>query len=213
MDGPGVVTKVAASGVTGSTRRQEIVAVATELFAERGYRATTMRDIADASGVLPGSLYHHFESKESLIGELLTSYYEDLLKTMRPVVHQETGAVEALRRLVVEAFRSLSLHRAAVMVLQNEMDHLVRMPGFENLKPMQREVRRLWVEVLDKGRRDGTFRTDVEPDVTYRFIRDAVWVSVRWYQPSGRLSPDDLAGRYLTLILSGIKADQVTSTT
>ena len=48
----------------GSGRRADVVQLAGELFAEKGYRATTVREIADAAGILSGSLYPHFDSKE-----------------------------------------------------------------------------------------------------------------------------------------------------
>ena len=52
-------------------RRDEIVALAGEMFAARGFAGTTVREIADAAGILSGSLYHHFDSKESIVDELL----------------------------------------------------------------------------------------------------------------------------------------------
>ena len=55
----------------GSERRDEILAIAAQLFAERGFAATTVREIADAAGILSGSLYHHFDSKESMVDELV----------------------------------------------------------------------------------------------------------------------------------------------
>ncbi len=51
----------------GSERRDEILAIAAQLFAERGFAATTVREIADAAGILSGSLYHHFDSKASMV--------------------------------------------------------------------------------------------------------------------------------------------------
>ncbi|MDJ0113374.1 helix-turn-helix domain-containing protein, partial [Rhodococcus erythropolis] len=54
-----------------SGRRDELLEIAAGLFADRGVRATTVRDIADAAGILSGSLYHHFDSKESMVDEIL----------------------------------------------------------------------------------------------------------------------------------------------
>ena len=71
-----------------SERRAALVALAAELFAERGYRATTVREIAEAAGVLSGSLYHHFDSKESIIDELLSSYLDELLAQYRAIVSE-----------------------------------------------------------------------------------------------------------------------------
>ena len=53
-----------------ATRRDELLELAAVMFAERGLRATTVRDIADSAGILSGSLYHHFASKEEMVDEV-----------------------------------------------------------------------------------------------------------------------------------------------
>ena len=57
--------------------------LAGELFAQKGYRATTVREIADAAGILSGSLYHHFDSKESIGDEILSIFINDVLADYR----------------------------------------------------------------------------------------------------------------------------------
>src|SRR5712664_977285 len=67
----------------GSGRRADVVQLAGELFAQKGYRATTVREIADAAGILSGSLYHHFDSKESIGDEILSGFINDVLADYR----------------------------------------------------------------------------------------------------------------------------------
>jgi AcrR family transcriptional regulator len=188
-----------------SERRADLVRIAAELFAERGYRATTVRHIGDAAGVLSGSLYHHFDSKETILDELLSSYLNELVDTYREI----TAGVEpvtALRGLVTEAFRSLGEHRAAITVLQNERNYLRTLPRFGYLTKADDEVRRIWITVLRDGIESGSFRADLDPTVTYRFLRDSVWVAVRWFRQDGQLTPEDLAEQYLRMIFQGITA-------
>ena len=187
-----------------SARRADLVRIAAELFAERGYRATTVRHIGDAAGVLSGSLYHHFDSKETILDELLSSYLDELLATYREIAGAEP--VTALRGLVTEAFRSLGEHRAAITVLQNERNYLRTLPRFGYLSKADDEVRRIWTTVLRDGIEAGSFRADLDPAVTYRFLRDSVWVAVRWFKQDGRLTPEELADQYLKMILNGITA-------
>src|SRR6266487_949837 len=71
--GSGPDGSITADGSGRSERRAHLVALAGELFAQKGYRATTVREIADAAGILSGSLYHHFDSKESIGDEILSS--------------------------------------------------------------------------------------------------------------------------------------------
>jgi hypothetical protein len=55
--------------------------------------------------------------------------------------------------------------------------------------------------------RDGVFRADVDAALVYRFIRDAVWIAVRWYRPDGRYQAEELAAVYLRIVLEGLEAD------
>ena len=187
-----------------SERREALVQIAAELFAEQGYRATTVRHIGDAAGVLSGSLYHHFDAKETILDELLSSYLDELLDTYRAIIKEGKGPATTLRELVRASFRSLSEHRAAITVLQNERNYLRTLPRFGYLTKSEEEVRRIWISVLSDGVEAGDFRADLDPVVAYRFLRDSVWVAVRWFRQDGRLSADQLADRYLTLIFDGL---------
>src|SRR5437763_3487843 len=107
-----------------SPRRSEIVAIAAELFAARGYADTTVREIAEEAGILSGSLYHHFDSKESIVDEILSVFFEDLMTSYRTAIDEAANPREAIDGLVRVAFASLEPHRAAITVLQNDWSYL-----------------------------------------------------------------------------------------
>jgi AcrR family transcriptional regulator len=188
-----------------SERRDEILAIAADLFAERGFGATTVREIADAAGILSGSLYHHFDSKESMVEELLRSFLNDITCAYREEAASTDDPVEVLRRLVRIALASIGAQWATVSVMVNEYNLLVSYPRFAFVAEESEETERIWVSVLQRGIDSGAFRTDLDPRVVYRFLRDAIWVSVRWYQPDGRDTPEQLADVYLGVMLDGIK--------
>ena len=196
-----------------SARRAEIVAIAGELFAERGYANTTVREIADAAGILSGSLYHHFDSKESMIEALLRDFLDRIGREYATVTSVGTDPATTLRALVHVAFGALATDRAAVAVMLNEYNVLVQYPRFRFLRDAVEATERLWVEVLDAGMRAGDFRTGVPADAVYRFLRDAIWVSVRWYRPDGPQRPDDIADDYLTVLLGGLATRRPTRRT
>src|SRR6202021_2051309 len=107
-----------------SERRADVVTIAAELFAQKGFRATTVREIADAAGILSGSLYHHFDSKESIGDEILLSFINDVLADYRAAVSSGSGSSAGSPRDVIEQIvrstsRTLSRHRAALAMLQN----------------------------------------------------------------------------------------------
>src|SRR5699024_9163359 len=90
--------------MTSTTRREELLALAAGLFAEHGLRATTVRDIADAAGILSGSLYHHFSSKEAIVDEILRGFLDSLFGDYRRIVDAGMGPRATLEGLVRASF-------------------------------------------------------------------------------------------------------------
>ena len=72
------------------------------------------------------------------------------------------------------------------------------------IEERNKEQRKMWVDVLKQGMAEGVFRSDLNVDLVYRFIRDTTWVSVRWYQPGGKLTAEDVGQHYLTIVLGGV---------
>ncbi|MGH9033617.1 MAG: TetR family transcriptional regulator [Acidimicrobiia bacterium] len=187
-----------------SARREEILAIAAELFAEKGFATTTVREIADTAGILSGSLYHHFDSKESMVDEILRGFLDEIVHRYRTAVGGSGDPAEILRELVRTAFGALGTNRAAVAVMLNEFGLLVQYPRFAYLRERADETEQLWAGVVDRGITSGAFRSDVDSRMIYRFMRDAIWVSVRWYRPEGAFSPEQIADFYLDVLLDGI---------
>ncbi|MEU0543734.1 TetR/AcrR family transcriptional regulator [Nocardia sp. NPDC005978] len=187
-----------------SARRSELLGLAANLFAERGLRATTVRDIADAAGILSGSLYHHFDSKEAMVDEILRGFLDDLFGRYREIVASGLGARDTLEALVLASYESFDQWHAAVAIYQAEAKRLSGAAPFGYIDEYNKEFRELWHQVLANGVADGSFRAEMDIELAYRFLRDTVWVSVRWYQPGGRITVDALAKQYLTIVLDGL---------
>ena len=201
-------TREVSTGVTNgaTTRRDELLRIAARLFAERGYRNTTVRDIADAAGILSGSLYHHFDSKESMVDEILRDFLDGLFARYRGIVEQGLGPRRTLEAVVVASFEAIDRQHAAVAIYQAEARRLADQPRFAYIRERLTEFRRLWHDVLGAGIADGSFRADLDVELSYRFLRDTVWVGVGWYRPGGQLGIDEIARQYLSIVLDGIAA-------
>jgi AcrR family transcriptional regulator len=186
------------------TRREELLGIAAGLFAERGYRNTTVRDIADAAGILSGSLYHHFDSKESMVDEILRSFQDQLFGEYDAILASEDDARTKLERAVRVSFAAIHDHRHEVAIFQNEADQLGANDRFAYLAERNAQSRDVWMTLLREGVASGALRDDLDVELVYRFIRDTVWVAVRWYRPGGELSHEAVADQYLTILLDGI---------
>ncbi|MDH3046254.1 TetR/AcrR family transcriptional regulator [Gordonia alkanivorans] len=196
--------KAGADTAVRSSRRDELLATAGRMFAENGLRSTTVRDIADAAGILSGSLYHHFDSKESMVDEILRRFLDDLFARYREITGAGLPASETLRGLVVASFESIDAERNAVAIYQDEAKRLSGQERFGYIGELNVEFRQLWHAVLQRGVDDGEFRPDLDVELVYRFMRDTVWVAVRWYRPGGPMTVESIADQYLSIVLDGI---------
>lgn len=191
------------------SRRDELLQLAATMFAERGLRATTVRDIADSAGILSGSLYHHFKSKEQMVEEVLKDFLDWLFTRYDEIVAGTTDPLERVRGLFMVSFEAIEHRHAQVVIYQDEAKRLNPLAQFGFLEERNREQRRMWVEVLKQGVAEGSFRPDLDVDLVYRFIRDTTWVSVRWYQPGGPLTAEQVGSQYLAIVLGGITNEGV----
>ena len=192
-----------------NTRRDELLQLAATMFAERGMRATTVRDIADSAGILSGSLYHHFSSKEEMVDEVLRGFLDWLFARYEQIVETQPNPLERLKGLFMASFEAIATRHAAVVIYQDEAKHLSSQERFAYLDERNKEQRKIWVDVLKQGIEEGYFRRDVDVDLVYRFIRDTTWVSVRWYQPGGPLTAEQVGQQYLAIVLGGITTEGV----
>jgi AcrR family transcriptional regulator len=187
-------------------RRGVILGCAAELFARKGIGATTVREIADAVGLLSGSLYHHFESKDAIVAEILAGYLQAIKDRYARVLASGKGPAESLHDLVLTSLQVASEQPQATAIYQNELHYLRERERFHDVLASAADIQRTWLLVIEKGVAEGAFRGDIAPRVFYRLIRDAVWLSVRWHHPAGDYPTTRLAQDITTVFLDGFSA-------
>jgi len=186
-----------------SDRRARLVVLAGELFAQKGYRATTVREIADAAGILSGSLYHHFDSKESIGDEILSSFINEVLADYRGAVASAGSPRAVIEQIVRSTSLTLSRHRAALAMLQNDWSYFATQPRFAYLPRALREIERIWVTQLEAGKESGLFRADLDSKLTYRLLRDVLWIPEQWRRTRG-YGTDQVVDAFLGILFDGI---------
>lgn len=190
-----------------SERRDQILAIAAHLIARRGYSATTVRDIADEAGILSGSLYHHFSSKEAILQEILRNFMDTLLAKLERIAAEEPDPRARLDQLIAVAFSTIEQQPDAVGLYQQESAYLATVAGFEFITEESNRIESVWLEALAAGQEKGVFRKELDPALSYRFIRDAVWSTVRWFRPGGKHTAQSLTSNLLNLLHAGLLAD------
>src|SRR6187455_1812848 len=143
-------------------RRGELLAIAAAQFAAKGFKNTTVRDIADAAGILSGSLYHHFDSKESMVDEILQTFQADLFASYDEVLASADDPRTKIERAVRLSFAAIDQHRHEVAIFQNDADHLGNFPRFAYLAERNAQSRNVWMTLLTEGVETGALRRDLD---------------------------------------------------
>jgi AcrR family transcriptional regulator len=206
VDGPG------GAEPAESTRRAEILATAAAVFAQSGVR-TSLKDIADAAGILPGSLYHHFESKDAIVAELVARYDAEIDEVARQAVaalHQpgSTSRRDLVEHLAVASFRCASRNRGALLLSLYERgdldDDAVRSTPRTTVRPPDALVAAM-LETLRAAREAGELRAGVDlPTLAHRLCQSLLHISLGVLD--GTPGDDTMPTTMCRLLLEGMAA-------
>ncbi|HEX6076776.1 MAG TPA: TetR/AcrR family transcriptional regulator [Micromonosporaceae bacterium] len=178
---------------------RRLVLAATEAFSERGYHATTTRDIAAAAGMSPAALYVHFPSKVALLFAIARSGHEEALDLVRRAVDSSTDPELRVRR-IVEDFVAWHAHQHRIArVVQYEL-HALPEQEFRVVRDLRRRTEQLVQDVISDGVAAGRFQV---PDVATaaRAVLSLGIDVARWYTSRASPSPDELGRQYADLVL------------
>lgn len=184
-------------------RRSAILAAAARLFAAKGVSATSVREIAQEVGILSGSLYHHFVSKDDLVQEIVLSYLHELTARYEAILAEQQPPAKALEALVRTSLETVQQHPFATEIYQNEAAHLQRLPRGEEIAAAGERVPETWLTVIAAGVAAGELRDDIPPRIFYNLLRDALWHCVRWFDPERGHGWQELADDVLAVFLDG----------
>lgn len=187
-------------------RKEEVLAAAIDLFSRKGYHATTVREIADAVGILSGSLYAHVASKEELLYEAVVEASARFHDAIAPIARRQGPAGERLREAMAAHIRVVAESPAAATVFLHEWRALSPQRKAAAVAH-RRAYEELLAHIIQQGVDAGEFgRFDA------RFIRLLVLSAVnwvyQWYSPDGPLSPEEVADRFYAIISEGLKAEE-----
>jgi AcrR family transcriptional regulator len=175
--------------------------VAVELFNERGYDGTSMRDLADRLGIAKSAIYHHVTGKQ----ELLRLALDRALGGLTAV----TGRARALPAPAIERLEYLV--RGSVEVLEAESPYvtlLLRVRGNTEVERAalnrRRAFDRLVADLVAEAEQDGDIRADVDPAITARLLFGLVNSLVEWYRPTGRSAGSTLADAVCAIAFDGL---------
>jgi AcrR family transcriptional regulator len=189
---------------TPTDRREVILERAADLFAKQGVAGTTVREIAEAVGILSGSLYHHFASKDDIVGAIVDGFMSDLVRRYDEVLAESRDPLDQLQGLVKASMKTVAEHPHATEIYQNDARYLQASGAPADVRQHARAVRGAWIQVLEQGVAEQAFRSDVPVKVIYPLLRDGLWLTARWFAPTKAYGYDELARDYVKVFVQGI---------
>ena len=175
----------------GVTARERLLEAAVEAFAEKGFTATTTRDIAFRAGMSPAAVYVHHDTKESLLFTVSVEGHRAALAVIRTAAAIDGDHVDRLRRMVREFSTWHAVNSRVGRIVQYEFDALTPEHRAE-IAGYRRRIERVMQDVLSAGVADGVLGV-ADVAGTSRAILSLSIDLVRWFSPHGPHSADDIA--------------------
>jgi AcrR family transcriptional regulator len=181
-------------------RRREIIATAARLFAERGYQTTSIADLAAATKLTVGGLYHYFDGKDDLLIAICDELLEPLLVETRAIGGQGGTAREQLGLVMEVWLEHVASHRHHLLVFSQERQAIERETRWRHVRAQRKEFETLLDEILRRGEADGSMAFE-DRRLTLLALLGMVNYTPVWLRPRGRLSAAEIADGYLRIIL------------
>lgn len=190
-------------------RREEIIAAAGRVFLEKGYRATSFKDIAEAIGKDRASLYYYFESKQDLFRVATGAAVARNVKAAERVARGPGTAAEKIATIVANLLESYTEKDYPYMFifLQEDVNRIAEHPDdawAREVNALTRRYERAVTSIIQQGVDSGDFVVAGPPHVlTKAIIGMANWTH-RWFRSTGTLSPGEIARIFSETFLHGV---------
>lgn len=190
-----------ARGVSRGAKRRQLLEVAGSLFEAKGYRGTSIRDIAREMDTSISNIYHYFGSKEGLWNEIQKNSVRQLPQRLREAVAAETDPVRQFQRLLEVHLQSADEYQRESRIFFVNADQL---DPSRNLK--QREIQRAvldtYLEVLGRLQKRGLLKTRRIKVLAFNVLGVVNWM-LRWYRPEGELSAAEVHREIIGFVIRG----------
>ncbi|MER6981209.1 TetR/AcrR family transcriptional regulator [Streptomyces carpinensis] len=188
-------------------RFHEIVDAAAQIIHRKGYSATSIQDIAEAVGVLKGSLYHYVKSKEDFLYAIIDGATQVALQEIQAVARMEAGPVDRLTAFVGTHVRFATSHLTAYSIRLREMREL----GQERREKIQADgaaYNQVMRDVLVQGQQQGVFDAGMDVDLMTTIVLGQMNALTRWYREDGPYTPEQLADVFARTVVSAVISDR-----
>ncbi len=184
------------------SRRTEILECAAKLFREKGYKATSMRDIAKAVGIQGASLYNHIDSKQDLLVELLMFIANLFTKEMDEINKSSLTPVDKIKRLIGLHVRYTEEHTDSISIITSEWVHLEE-PVLSEYLDLRAAYERKFEKIITNCIKEGSFEK-VNPKIALFSILSTLRWLYSWYSKQKNINPIELEQQMIHCLLTGL---------
>jgi len=182
--------------------RERILAAAVQLFAQYGYHAATMRDIARISGIQAASIYYHYPSKQALLVEIMDTHMRALNANLQRIMQESLPIEQRLHEAIANHIRLHTTYKAEFFIIDTEIRALEEEQRGAILA-LRDQYEMLLQGLLGEGMEQGVFRrVDIKVS-SYALIAMCTEVAT-WFRPDGRLSVQQVIDLYTQMITGGL---------
>ncbi|MFL5540600.1 MAG: TetR/AcrR family transcriptional regulator [Longimicrobiaceae bacterium] len=177
-----------------------------QLFRQKGFEAATVREIAAAAGMLPGSLHYRYASKEELLLALMDRGITSAVAAVRLAIAGVGDPLERMRAALRAHLHLLVRDDEAIYVLLYEGRSLSG-PAREHMVRLRDRYDALWDGLLHAAAGTGRIRPEVDLRLVRLFLLGGVNWAAQWFSPSGTYSADEVADAFADMVLRGLSTD------
>ena len=187
----------------GIKRKDQITKVAMNKFREKGYRAVSMRELANHVGIEAASFYNHFDSKESILKEICFRMANEFFTGVEEALKEEKKLDKMLEHAIRSHIKVITSNIDASAVFFHDWRYLSE-PYLSEFKEMRKQYENIFRKIIRKGMAKRIFGKQDETFIVLMIFSSLNWV-YEWYDAEGKFSPEQIAENLAKLILDGIR--------
>lgn len=191
-------------GSSGERTAQAIREAGVRLIYRHGFEAMGLRQLAAEVGIQPGSLYKYFETKQSLLFEIVRDHMEDLLAQLQVAIEGRTEPAAQLKAFAAFHLRYHMTRRMQVYIANSELRSLDP-DNRDRIVALRSRYERIVEGIVARGIEAGVFRPVDVKVTTFALIAMLTGIC-EWYKPDGRMSQDELVALHVDLVMKGVEA-------
>jgi len=190
--------------VVNLTRKEQVIRKAAELFREKGYAASSMRDLAQKLGIEAASLYSHIKSKEEILHSLCFDMAAEFRKSLVEVEKLNVSASERLRLGIIGHVEVMAKDLTASAVFMNEHRHLSQ-PYLRDFLLLRINYINRFKAIIEQGVKNNEFKSTINTKLAVMTLFSSLNWMPQWYDPGSVIQPAELGQQLSDMLVNGLK--------